>query len=155
MAANRKERHSLILHIVSGEPVSSQKELLDCLRARGLKVTQATISRDIRELGLVKVADQAHGYRYLPPKGGQAAKEIFPGQAISTVKAAGNLLVVRTRPGFAQSVAAALDALGWKELVGTVGGDDTVIAVVNDPQAAAELKNRLEIFFSLENNANS
>jgi len=151
MAASRKERQSTILHIVSGEVISSQKVLLQKLHSRGLKATQATVSRDIRELGLVKVASGTQGYRYLPRGEGRAGDSPAAGGVVNSISSAGHLLVARTQPGYAQSVAAAIDALGWKEFLGTVGGDDTVIIVVKNPQAAAGVKKRLCLFFSPTN----
>ena len=150
MSAGKKERRSLILHIISGEPISTQKELLLRLLKHGVRTTQATLSRDIRELGLVKVADAGNGYCYLP--GNSKFTEVPPvaeGVVFSIIRA-GNLLVVRTRPGFAQSVAASIDALGWSEVLGTVGGDDTVLIVLGDQKKAAGVEKRLRLFFALE-----
>jgi transcriptional regulator of arginine metabolism len=151
MSAGKKERHSLILHIISGEPVSTQKELLLRLLKHGVRTTQATLSRDIRDLGLVKVAIAGSRYRYLPGGGSRPAEAppVADGVVFS-ISRAGNLLVVRTRPGFAQSVAASIDALSWSEVLGTVGGDDTVLIVLGDQKKAAGVGKRLRLFFALE-----
>jgi len=151
MSVTRNKRRSLILKIVSGRPVSSQGQLQKLLADQGVRTTQATLSRDIRDLGLVKVAVSPNSYRYLPRRG----KAVLPGggfggSVVRSIRAAGHLLVIQTPPGFAQSVAAAIDSLGWSELLGTVGGDDTVLIVVRDPQAAADAGKRLARFFSVE-----
>ncbi len=148
MSARKNERRSLILHIISGEPISTQKELLHRLLENGVRTTQATLSRDIRDLGLVKMT-AGNGYRYLP--GGSRPSEAPPvaeGVVLSITRA-GNLLIVRTRPGFAQSVAASIDALSWGEVLGTVGGDDTVLIVLGGQKEAAGVEKRLRLFFAL------
>lgn len=149
MSARKNERRSLILHIISGEPISTQKKLLHRLLEHGVRTTQATLSRDIRDLGLVKVT-AGNGYRYLP--GGSRPSEAPPvaeGVVLSITRA-GNLLVVRTRPGFAQSVAASIDTLSWGEVLGTVGGDDTVLIVLGGQKEALGVEKRLRLFFALE-----
>ena len=151
MAISKKKRHSLILHIVSGEVISSQKELLARLREHGVQITQATLSRDIKALGLVKVAEGARGYRYLPAERGAPKGLPISGSVVRSIASAGHLLVVHTLPGYAQSVASAIDAVGWKDLLGTVGGDDTVLIVLEDQKAAAGIKKRLSLFFHVEN----
>lgn len=143
---DKKERRSLILHIVSGGPVRSQQELIRHLRERGVETTQATISRDIREIGLIKATDGG-GFRYrlsdLPASHGAELN----GRAVRDISQSGNLLVAHTRPGFAQSVAASIDQLSWREIIGTVGGDDTVLIVLSSPEAAGGIRRRLESFF--------
>ena len=151
MSREKNKRRSLILKIISDTPVSSQEQLLELLAAQGFLTTQATISRDIRDLGLVKVAVGRDSYRYLP--GGQSAGSPvggFPVDSVRSIKVAGHLIVINTPPGFAQSVAVSVDSLGWDELLGTVGGDDTVLIVSRDPQSAADVGKRLARFFSVE-----
>lgn len=150
MSARKKKRRSLILHIISGEPISTQKELLHRLLKCGVRTTQATLSRDIRDLGLVKAAAAGNEYRYLP---GSASSSEAPPMArgvVLSIAGAGNLLVVRTRPGFAQSVAVSIDALGWSEVLGTVGGDDTVLIVLGNQKEAAGVEKRLRLYFALK-----
>jgi len=144
---DKKDRRSLILHIVSGDAVRSQQDLIGRLRERGVDTTQATISRDIRELGLVKGTDDRGGYRYrLDDLPAHHVSELN-GRVVQGINQSGNLLVVRTRPGFAQSVAASIDQLSWGEIIGTVGGDDTVLIVLKEPGAADGTRKRLESFF--------
>ncbi|MBN2288883.1 MAG: arginine repressor [Candidatus Glassbacteria bacterium] len=151
MSDSRSKRRSLVMKIITDTPVSSQEQLLELLAARGIRTTQATISRDIRDLGLVKAAVGTESYRYLPP-GRRAGTPGggFLGEAIHSIRCAGHLLVIQTRPGYAQSVAGAVDSLGWAELLGTVGGDDTVLIVAADPQTAEEARLRLARFFAVE-----
>lgn len=149
MSARKNERRSLILHIISGEPISTQKELLHRLLENGVCTTQATLSRDIRDLGLVKVAVAGNGYRYLPGSSRPSEAPPVAEGVVLSITRAGNLLIVRTRPGFAQSVAASIDALGWGEVLGTVGGDDTVLIVLGGQREAAGVEKRLRLFFAL------
>ncbi|HLA40593.1 MAG TPA: arginine repressor, partial [Candidatus Glassbacteria bacterium] len=140
---DKKERRSLILHIVSGEPVRSQQELIKRLRERGVATTQATISRDIREIGLVKATDGGGSFRYRLSDLPTHHTAQMNGRVVKYISESSNLLVVHTRPGFAQSVAASIDQLSWREIIGTVGGDDTVLIVLNAPEAASGIRRRL------------
>jgi len=149
MPVGKQKRRSIILHIISGDRVASQQELLDKLSRRGVRTTQATVSRDIRELGLVKVADSGNGYRYLPGGSGPGAAAPIAEGVVYSIAVSGNLLVVRTRPGHAQSVAAGIDSLGWSEILGTVGGDDTVLIILAGADKAAGIEKRLGQFFAL------
>jgi len=151
MSLARNKRRSMVMKIISDTPVSSQQQLLKLLAEHGVRTTQATISRDIRDLGLVKLAINTNSYRYLPPRDRTASSRgSLLGEVVYSIKVAGHLLVVQTRPGFAQSVAAAIDSLGWNELLGTVGGDDTVLAVARNPQCALDASKRLAGYFSVE-----
>ncbi len=151
MTVDKKERRGVILELVTSRPISCQRELLEALRKRGFEATQATISRDIRELNLVKVSDHHGGYRYLPVQDGPTAVEPRAAGVVKWIKISGNLLVVNTLPGSAQSVAAMVDSLGWREVLGTVGGDDTVLVVVEaSPGVTEELRRRLAVFFYLD-----
>ena len=150
VSADRERRRSLIIEIVTGTPVSSQEQLLEILAARGVQTTQATISRDIRELGLVKMTVGPSSYRYFP--GVDKAKITgadFLGEAVQSIKSSGNLLVIRTRPGFAQSVAGAVDSLELNGLLGSVGGDDTVVVVAKNSKAARSAGENLARYFSV------
>src|SRR6266404_1088508 len=124
-----RQRH--ILELVSKAPVESQNVLRRSLVRNGLRVTQATLSRDIAELGLVKTAD---GYS-LPDEEEPANSRVLPSldhllrEFVLDVRPAQNLLVLKTAPGAAQPVAAALDAEEWPDVVGTIGGDDTILII--------------------------
>lgn len=143
----KAERQAAILDIVEGRAIRTQEELAEALRDRGLEVTQATVSRDLRELGLARVAD-GEGSRYV------ATVHEAEGAAVTRVRNALRehvrsiefvdvLGVVRTRPSTAPLVAAAIDGARYEEVAGTVAGDDTVLVITRGRQAAAVLGSRL------------
>ena len=135
-------RHHRILDLVSGAPMVTQEEMVRRLSQQGLKVTQATLSRDIKELGLVKSAD---GYE-LP---GEAAEAPTPSlshllrEFVVDIREAQNLLVLKTPPGSAQPVARALDSESWPEVVGTIAGDDTILVISPDVKSCRQLGKRI------------
>ena len=137
-------RQSVIREVLSSQPVSSQDELRRLLYHRGHRVTQATLSRDIHELGLVKTGD---GYS-LPQNGDSDAwlpsVERLIREFVYDVRSAQNLVVVKTSAGSAQPVAAALDAEEWPEVVGTVGGDDTILIISPDLRNAEKVVARVK-----------
>jgi transcriptional regulator of arginine metabolism len=136
-------RQSTIRELVGKHPVTSQDELRLLLSRRGHAVTQATLSRDIRELGLVKTAE---GYAMLAD---DAAMSQLPSierlirDFVYDVQPAQQLVVLRTSAGAAQPVAAALDAEGWPEVMGTLGGDDTILVITRDTAQAKRLTTRI------------
>lgn len=143
----KKDRQTLILDLVSSEEIATQDELIEQLRVRGLAVTQATISRDIRELKLTKIPTGVGSYRYVAPQSGDHAgnsafRAMIAG-AVRSVVASQNIIVLRTNSGLAQPVALGIDNLGLSEILGCVAGDDTVIAVARDTESAAETALRL------------
>lgn len=140
---SKLSRQKVIQDIVAKKTVTSQDDLRLFLTRRGHAVTQATLSRDIHELGLVKTSD---GYSFLPDdrgKGHLVSVERLVREFVLDAKAAQNLVVVRTSAGSAQGVAAALDAESWPEVVGTVGGDDTILIVSPDAKHASTLVRRI------------
>jgi transcriptional regulator of arginine metabolism len=134
-----------ILELVQEEPLGSQDELRVRLSRLGFKVTQATLSRDIHDLGLVKTPEG-----YMAPPGPAPADTAAPRIArllrefVLRVRGAQNLLVLKTTPGSAQPVAAGIDAEDWPEIVGTVAGDDTILVICPDRKSARKLMVRLE-----------
>lgn len=141
---SKRFRHSHILELVGHESLPSQEDLRRRLARRGMRVTQATLSRDLRELGLVKTSS---GYS-LPATPGSAGPPAPPlahllKDFVVDVREAQNLLLVRTNPGSAQPVAAALDSQQWHELIGTVAGDDTVLVVTPNRRACRRLRHRV------------
>jgi transcriptional regulator of arginine metabolism len=137
-------RQTKILNLVRAYPILSQLELARQLKAAGLTATQATLSRDLRELNLIKTTQ---GYR--PPdalgsvEGNHNQQRHTISQFVTEVAAAGNLVVVKTNPGNASPVARALDTIGWREIVGTVAGDDTILVVTPDQPKARLVRKRL------------
>lgn len=137
-------RHNRILELVSEAPISNQDELRRRLEKAGIEVTQATLSRDIKELGLVKTA---RGYAV--PGADQGPEEPGPSLArvvrefVTEIREAQNLLVLKTTAGSAQTVGVALDDEQLPEIVGTIAGDDTVLIVAPDIRACIKLADRL------------
>jgi transcriptional regulator of arginine metabolism len=137
-------RHKAILDLLEGGPVESQEALQHSLERRGFDVGQATLSRDIHELKLVKGPE---GYTRLAEM--KAAETFLPSvmhlahQFVVEIRQAQNMLVIKTTVGSAQPVAAALDASHWTEVVGTIAGDDTVLVIAADRKRAAALARRI------------
>jgi transcriptional regulator of arginine metabolism len=136
----KERRQRAILTLVSTRPVRSQEELADLLDAQGFETTQATISRDIKDLGLIKVPikdGSVHQFKYVLP----SAEVSFTSrlhrlvsELVGDIKSSMNQIVLRTPPGSAMMVAAAIDEAQWPEIIGTLGGDDTILVIVNDPK---------------------
>ncbi len=125
----------MILEAIHQRPIGTQAELTEYLRERGIEVTQATVSRDIKDLRLVKVATGDGGYRYAVPPDRLAEEALARAKRMlrefmTAVDASENLILLKTPPGSAQAVAAALDALEWPDVLGTVAGDDSILVVV-------------------------
>jgi len=144
---SKLSRHAAVRDVIATREVSSQEELRRALFRRGHRVTQATLSRDIRELGLVKTAE---GYKV--PQGEEAeihlpSIERLIQEFVYDVKTAHNLVVVKTSPGSAQPVSAAIDAESWEEVVGTIGGDDTILAIAPNSRSAGTLADRIRGYF--------
>ena len=143
--SNKPLRQKAILEILENGPVASQDDLQRALKKMGIRVGQATLSRDIHELGLVKT-----GEGYALPAGEVPADPTLPPvsrlvrEFVLNVRPAQNLLVIKTIVGSAQPVAAALDETDWPELVGTIAGDDTILIVCPDKEQAKDLAGRIE-----------
>jgi transcriptional regulator of arginine metabolism len=143
LGAQKKFRHGQILKLIAAQNISNQEELRLRLRQAGVRVTQATLSRDLRELKLVKTAE---GYRVLP------AEEAAPLASLTRAlreflldfRPAQNLLVLKTPPGGAQPLAAAVDAERFPEVAGTIAGDDTVLIITPTPRTRAAVQKRME-----------
>ncbi len=143
----KNARHQQILDLIRNEQIETQEELADRLKEAGFPVTQATISRDIRQLSLRKVGN-ASGKSYYTtadPPGDFAVryqrvlKETFVSLDISV-----NLAVVKTASGMAMAAAAAIDAFDWPEVLGCIAGDDTILIVLRDPEDAQAFRKRME-----------
>ncbi len=140
---NKSFRQGQILKLIQSERIATQDELARKLAERGIQTTQVTLSRDLRELGLVKSTD---GYRRLEssPPGPDFAT--VAAEFLTDVRVAQNLVVLKTLPANAATVAAALDREGWPEVVGTVAGDDTILVIASDHATALLIRERLETF---------
>lgn len=145
--AQQTERRNAILRLLRHSAVRRQGELVELLRREGLAVTQSSISRDLRDLGVLKA-----GGRYLPPDAMQRTLDDFGTlrQFVRGVATAGaSLTVLRTTTGSAQSVAIAIDKAEWPEVVGTISGDDTIFIATDGASAQAAVVARLRDLFRL------
>jgi transcriptional regulator of arginine metabolism len=148
----KSERHKLITSVVTRRRVGTQNELLEALSRAGCQVTQATISRDIRELGLDKTHDVLGRPRYVVP---HASRSVDPRDALAgvlsqfgrSVVAAQNIVVVHSELGSAPAVARALDRLEHPRIIGTIAGDDTCLAVAGTNRDAVLLARELSALF--------
>jgi transcriptional regulator of arginine metabolism len=144
--SNKQQRQQAILQLIGAHQVASQEELKSLLAERGLVVTQATLSRDLRDLGVVR-APGDDGARYmLPEMVADEAKPSLEGllpQLFSRIDGVGELLVLHTLPSGAQPVAEALDAQGWPEIIGTLAGENTVLIICRSLQAREALTARI------------
>lgn len=145
--ARKHHRQQALLRVVTQQRLRTQSELARALRAAGFSATQATVSRDIVELGLVKVArDGAHVYGPPPTAstgGGLDRLRRFCEDYPVESAVAGNVLVLRSPPGTANALAIALDSSGLGDIVGTIAGDDTVFVAAKSPSRARALGSRL------------
>ncbi|MFC4324038.1 transcriptional regulator AhrC/ArgR [Litchfieldia salsa] len=143
---NKGQRHIKIRDIITNNDIETQDELVDILKEAGFNVTQATVSRDIKELHLVKVPMQDGRYKYSLP----ADQRFNPLQklkralmdAFVRIDGAGQLIVMKTLPGNANSIGALIDNLDWDEILGTICGDDTILIICRTDQVTDEISQR-------------
>jgi len=144
---NKSFRQGQILKLIRSRRILTQDELAQALaEAYGINATQVTLSRDIRDLGLVKTQE---GYRQVTAPAGPALETIAR-EFLSDVRQAQNLVVLKTSPGHANSLGAALDYEELPDVVGTIAGDDTVLVIAPDTSSAEKLKDRLLKFVRIE-----
>jgi transcriptional regulator of arginine metabolism len=141
-------RHRRILEIIQEYSIETQDELIGKLRESGIAVTQATISRDIRDLRLIKIAydNGSSKYKYAVSSGEEARisakyRNIIR-ETVIKVDSADNIVVLKTYSGMAQAAAAAIDGMNWGEVVGSLAGDDTIFVLMREREAALELADR-------------
>lgn len=142
----KTERQAAVLELIRAHDVASQEELRRLLEQRGVSVTQATLSRDLRELGVVRVPGD-EGARYALPE--SVAGEAIPSletllpQLFSSIDGVGELIVLHTLASGAQPVSEAIDAAGWREILGTVAGENTILVICRSAQARQEVTQRV------------
>ena len=134
---SKSYRHGQILKLIRSERISTQEELAQALKKVGVQATQVTLSRDIRELRLVKTFA---GYAETSPEEATPQFAMLAAEFLQDVRPAQNLVVLRTAPGHANSVAVALDNEKWPEIVGTIAGDDTILIIASDTSTAARIR---------------
>jgi transcriptional regulator of arginine metabolism len=131
----REQRLLLIERLVRENAITSQEELLMLMEGTGMKCTQATLSRDLRQMGISRGFDGRGGYRYLLPERRVGPDELVPGretEAITAMTWARGMLIITTPPGFAPAVAIKIDRAGRYEIAGTIAGDDTILLIPRD-----------------------
>ena len=143
----KSKRQNEIIELISSADIDTQEELAAALRERGYQVTQATVSRDIRELRLIKVSSKSGGYKYAKPvRHDVAVSERLTrilSDALIHVETASNLVVVKTLSGSANVAAEALDNLGWQEIIGTIAGDNTIFIAAKSNEEAEIITARI------------
>jgi len=142
---NRRQRHAAILRLLRERPIATQTELADALRDAGHEVVQTTVSRDIHELGLVKVRDASGRLVYAFPEDTGAGEELTDALArwALTLEGSGNLVVVTTPYGYSNPLAQALDLSRHPHVAGTIAGENTVLIVARDPVTGRQLADEL------------
>ena len=142
----KSTRHALIIDIIEKNCIETQEELAEALKKHGVNVTQATVSRDIKELRLLKVLTENGGYRYAVAEKTETGMsdrfiKIFA-ESVLTVQGAGNLIVIKTITATAQSAGEAIDSFNWPEVIGTIAGDNTVLVIVKNIEDVDEVLTR-------------
>lgn len=142
-------RHAKIRDIIETSVIETQEELADALRRQGIEITQATVSRDIKELMLIKIPTGEGRYRYAYPMeknivfSKNRLTRMFQDSVIG-LDYSENIIVIKTLPGTANAVASTLDYVKWPEIIGTVAGDDNILVVVKPREAVAEVMRKLK-----------
>ena len=144
----KNKRHLLILKLINEEKIGTQEELASRLKEEGIDVTQATISRDIKTLGLIKVADCENNYRYSYPGTGKALEsknwlEKMINNFVVDIEYSANIILLKCVSGTAGGLGLAVDNSDIEEVIGTVAGDDTLLIVVKPPEVAPDVYEKL------------
>ena len=143
----KSSRHNLILEIIENREIETQEELAEELKRRGVKVTQATVSRDIKELRLLKVLSESGRYKYATveraEKGMNDRFARILAETIISVEAVDNLIVVNTLTASANAAGEAIDSMKWYEVLGTIAGDNTLLIIARSNEAVEPLLARI------------
>ncbi len=149
----KNRRQNKIINIVKSTPVHTHDELIEALNREGVQVTQATVSRDIKELGIIKVPSSDGGSVYSVPEVASEPNRNrvdMVSDSIKAVNAALHTIVINTFPGMAPAVGAAVDSVMHNDILGSVAGDDTVIIIAKSIESATELEAKIKMVFRLE-----
>ena len=142
----KSTRHSLILEIIEQKDIETQEELAEELKRRGVKVTQATVSRDIKELRLLKVLSDHGGYKYATVKRAEKGmSERFIrilSESVISLDNVGNLIVIKTLSASANAAAEAIDSMKWSEVLGSIAGHNTILVIARSEEAVESLMAR-------------
>ncbi|MBC7342192.1 MAG: arginine repressor [Clostridia bacterium] len=145
-------RQRKIIELITQRPISTQERLTAELIEAGFEVSQATVSRDIKEMGLIKVMGRDGNYYYACPNPEAPnpiirLKRLFA-DSVLKIDTSDNLVVIKTLPGVAHAVASCIDGIGWPEIIGTVAGDDTILAVIKNRKLAKQIHSRFSEFLT-------
>ncbi len=147
MGIMKSARHNLILEIIESKDIETQEELAEELKNRGVRVTQATVSRDIKELRLLKVLSERGGYKYATveraEKGMNDRFARILAESIVNMESVNNLIVVNTLSASANAAGEAIDSMKWSEVMGTIAGDNTLLIIARSDEAAEALVAKL------------
>lgn len=142
----KSARHNLILEIIENQDIETQEELAEALQKQGVRVTQATVSRDMKELRLLKVLSEHGGYKYATvERAEKGMNERFIrilSESVVNMEAVGNLMVIKTLSASAAAAGEAIDSMKWNEVLGTIAGDNTLLVIARSPEAMETLLNR-------------
>ena len=142
----KSTRHSLILEIIEQKDIETQEELAEELKRRGVKVTQATVSRDIKELRLLKVLSDHGGYKYATvERAEKGMSERFIrilSESVISLDNVGNLIVIKTLSASANAAAEAIDSMKWSEVLGSIAGDNTILVIARSEEAVESVVSR-------------
>ena len=146
---SKKLRHVRIKELILNNPVETQGQLTNLLIESGFDVTQATVSRDIKELRLIKIADYKGRYKYASPEKDSASDTrlryiTLLKHSVITIQDAGNLVIIKAIPGSAQACAVAVETLDFENIAGTIAGDDTIFIAVSNNDEAKELVKKID-----------
>ena len=143
----KSARHNLILEIIESMDIETQEELAEELKRRGVRVTQATVSRDIKELRLLKVLSESGGYKYATveraEKGMNDRFARILAESIVNIEYVNNLVVINTLSASANAAGEAIDSMKWNEVLGTIAGDNTLLIIARSNEAVETLMSRL------------
>ena len=142
----KAKRQALIREIVESQSIQTQEELADALRVHGMLVTQATVSRDIKEMHLLKVLAEDGSYRYATMEKGDTGMNDrlirMLADSVVDMNSANNLIVIHTLPGSAHVAGEAVDSLKWPEVIGTIAGDNTILVIVRSNEEVEDVVRR-------------
>ncbi len=148
----KNTRQKQILSLISDYEITTQEELIEKLRESGFNVTQATVSRDIKQLKLIKIAGENDTYKYaISSEGTQTINAKYTNilmETVTEIDYAGNLIVVKTFNGMAMAAGAAIDAMRWNGVLGCIAGDDTIFIAVRSEAFAKEISERIQTLIS-------
>lgn len=145
----KSARHNLILEIIETKDIETQEELAEALKERGVKVTQATVSRDIKELRLLKVLSEHGGYKYATvERAEKGLSERFIRiltESVVSMETVGNMMVIKTISASAAAAGEAIDSMKWNEVLGTIAGDNTLLVIGRSTEAIETVLGRFNV----------